>query len=809
MIVQDIRFGVRTLARKPGFTLVAVLTLALGIAATTALFSVVNSVLLQPLPYAQPERLVMLFEKSFPRNRERNVVCPANFLAWVDESRSFERLAAVAPAPIHLTGVENPEELSGIRVSADYFPILGVAPTLGRVFTPEEDQRGHNRVVVLSHRLWQRRFGGDPSVIGETMELGGFAHTILGVMPADFRNVSIQFRFGSRADLWLPIAFAAEARNWTGRYLAVLGSLESDISLTNAQAEMDTIAARLAETHPDRNKGWGVNVVPLQEQTVENVRPALLVLLGAVALVLLIACVNVANLLLARATERRREVAIRTSLGAGRARIVRQLLIESILLAVLGGSLGLGLAYFGTEALVQTLPDSARLPRQDEVRVDVWVLAFACGISMLSGILFGLVPALAASKTQLTETLKEGGARAGAGLRGLRLKNVLVVSEIALALVLLTGSGLLIRSFVAMSRVDSGVNPENVLTARLMLPSSRYPETHQQINFFNELFERLQSVPGVRSAGGINWLPFSGLRSATSFWPADRPEPPTDEKAVADIRIVSPEYFSTLKIPLLKGRLFNEQDHSEAPNALIVNQSMVERYFPNEDPMGKRLVYSWGDPISGEIVGVVGDVRHEGLVNDPRQAIYLPNAQLEQSFLHLVVRTETDPNALVPTLSRELRALDPDLPLADLRTLDEILTSSVSSRRLQMNALGLFAAIATALAAIGIYGVISYTVSQRFHEMGIRMALGAKPTDVMSLVVKRGTLLTMVGASLGIVLALATTRLLSSLLFGVTTTDVTTFISTPLLLAGVALLACLIPAYRAMKADPVDALRHE
>jgi putative ABC transport system permease protein len=664
-------------------------------------------------------------------------------------------------------------------------------------------------VVVLSHRLWQRRYGGDPDVIGKTVELGGFAHTVVGVMPADFRNVSMQFRIGSGADLWLPIAFAAEARSWSGRYLNVLGNLKSDISLTQAQAEMDTIAARLAETYPDRNKGWGVNVVPLHEQTVENVRPALLILLGAVALVLLIACVNVANLLLARATERGREVAIRTSLGAGRARIVRQLLTESVLLAVLGGLLGLGLAYFGTEAIFKTLPDSIALPRQDEVRIDGWVLAFSFGISMLSGMLFGLVPALTASKTELTETLKEGGARSGAGLRGLRLKNVLVISEMALALVLLTGSGLLIKSFMAMSRVDPGVDLKNVLTARLMLPSSRYPETHQQINFFNALFERLRSVPGVQSVGGINWLPFSGWRSATSFWHADRPEPPPDEKAVADIRIVSPEYFTTLRIPLLKGRSFNAQDHSEAPQVMIVNQAMAERFFPNEDPIGKRLIVSWGDPVAGEIVGVVGDVRHQGLVHDPSQAIYLPHAQFEQSFLHIVVRTETDPSAFVPTLSRELRALDPDLPLADLRNLDEILSSSVSSRRLQMNALSLFAALATALAAIGIYGVMSYTVSQRFHEMGIRMALGAKSADVMSLVVKRGILLTVVGASLGIVLAFATTRLLSNLLFGVTTTDTATFISTPVLLAAVSLIACLIPAYRAMKADPLDALRYE
>jgi putative ABC transport system permease protein len=531
--------------------------------------------------------------------------------------------------------------------------------------------------------------------------------------------------------------------------------------------------------------------------------------MGAVTLVLLIACVNVANLLLARATERRKEVAIRASLGAGRRRIIGQLLTESALLAVLGGILGLGLAYFGTEVLVQAIPDSVALPRQDEIGVDGWVAAFSFTISLLSGMAFGVAPALEAGETQLTETLKEGGQRAGAGRQSLRLKSALIVSEMALALVLLTGSGLLIRSFLSLSRVDSGVASARVLTARVMLPRSKYRESHQKVAFFNDLFERLQSVPGVQSVGGINWLPFSGLRSSSYFWPADRPEPPTDEKPSADIRIVSPDYFRALGVPLLQGRLFNDQDHAEAPRAFIINQTLARRFFPNDDPIGKRLVYSWGEEEEGQIVGVVGDVRHQGLAHDPRPAIYRPYMQEDQSFLHIVVRCDAEPYAMLPILSQELHALDPDQPLADIRTLDAILAASVSSRRLQMHTFSFFAAAATALAALGIYGVISYTVGRQFQEMGLRMALGAKPADILSLVVKRGLFLLVLGAFVGVALDFASTRLLSSLLFGVTTTDVTTFVSAPLLLIGIGLSACLIPAYRAMKVEPVVALRYE
>ncbi len=806
-MVQDLRVAIRSLLKRPSFSALAILTLALGIGATTTIFSIVNAVIVRPLPYSDPERLVMVFENSISGN-PKNVVAPANFLAWQDEAESYEYLAAFGNSPVHLTGVENPEELSALRVSASYFPALGMGAVLGRTFTQEEDRPGGERVAILSDRLWNRRFGGDTKIIGKRIELNQIPHTVVGVMPSDFHNVSMEFRIAGRAELWLPIAFDESARSWGGRYLHVIGLLDPGVPFDRAQSEMNTIATRLEQAFPDRNKGWGVNVVPLHEHTVGGIRPALVVLFGAVALVLLIGCVNVANLLLTRGAERQREIAIRSSLGASRARVLRQLLIESLLLAGAGGVLGLALGYMGAELLLPLLPQDISLPRRGEIHIDGWVAAFAFGVSLLSGMVFGLVPAWGASKTHLVENLKEGGARTSAGLHGHRFRGSLVAIEMALALVLLTGAGLLIKSLSNLSRVNPGITTENVVTARIVLPSSRYPE-HQKIAFFDRLFERLEALPGAGAIGGITWLPLSGMRSATSFWRGDQPEPPPDEQPTTDIRIISPTYFQTMGIPLLQGRLFDKRDRSDAPQVIIVNKTLADQFYPDEDPLGKQLVYSWGEPVVGEIVGIVGNVLHGGVDQESRPAVYRPYAQEQTGLLHVVVRTSSDPQQMVAPLARELHALDPDLPLASVRTLDEMLSSSVSTRRIQTTVLSLFAAAALLLAAIGIYGVISYSVSQRLQEMGIRMALGAQGSDVLKLVIQQGMGFTLLGALVGTVVALAASRLFTSLVFGVSTTDPAIYLSTLVFLIGIALVACWIPAKRATKIDPIVALRYE
>jgi putative ABC transport system permease protein len=803
---QDLRYGFRMLARNPGFTVVAVLTLALGIGANTAIFSVVNAVLLRPLPYHDPESLVMVWETDSNRNVNEEWVSPPNFLDWSSQNRVFQHMAAFTVRSFNLSGVEEPQRLEGYRVSASLFPLLGVEPALGRAFQSDEDRFGGLRVVLLSHGLWQRRFGADPQVIGRTLTLNDESVTIMGVMPPGFSFP------GREADLWVPMAFTATDKSTRGgHYLRVVGRLQPGITLDQAQAEMNTIARRLEREYPASNTGAGVNLVSLHEAVVSDVQPTLLVLLGAVGFMLLIVCANIANMLLARAVMREKEIAIRTALGAGRRRIVRQLLTENLLLALLGGVVGLLLALWGLDLLLLLNPGT--IPRLEETSIDTQVLGFALGISLLTGIVFGSVPAMRVSSPDLNETLKEGGRRP-AGASRHRLRSFLVLSEVALTLVLLIGAGLMINSFLRLQSIDPGFNPDNLLTMRVDLPGSKYAALHQRSMFYEQVLRNVESLPGVRSAGVISRLPLASQGGSVGLTIEGQLAPRAGEEQGANYRVISPSYFRTMGTPLLKGRDFSEQDTREAPRVVMINQAMARRYWPDKDPIGKRL--KLGRVSSNNpwltVVGVVGDLRQFELSTKPRPEIYLPYAQLHMFWAApraLVVRTASDPMGVVAVVRGEIWAVDEDQPVSNIMSMEQVISESVAKPRLYSVLMGLFGAVALVLAAIGIYGVISYTVSQRTHEIGIRMALGAQPRDIFRLVVGQGMGLVLIGVGIGLAASLALTRFLESMLFGVSATDPATFAGVTLLLAAVALLACYIPARRATKVDPLIALRYE
>jgi len=796
---QDIRYGVRMLLKHPGFTLIAVVALALGIGANSAIFSVVNAVVLRPLAYAEPERLVMVWEKRPRQNRERNPVSPADFFDWRNENKVFEQMAAVDARDFNLTGMDQPERILGSVVSANFFQTLGVAPLLGRAFLPEEDHLGANRVAVLSYGLWQRRFNSDPGIVGKTLALNGESYEVVGVMPARFQFLSSQF------ELWTPLVFSdAEASARGSHSLAVVARLKPSVKLEQARAEMDTIARRLEQQY-QVNAGHYTNVIPLHEAIVGNVRLALYVLLGAVGFVLLIACANVANLLLARAASRQKEIAVRTALGATRTRIVRQLLTESVLLSLVGGALGLLLAMWGVELLVALLPPEA--PRASEINLDGRVLGFTFAVSLLTGLVFGLAPALASSKPDLNDALKEGGRTAAGGFKRNRIRGLFVVAEVALALVLLIGAGLLIKSFMRLREVNPGFDPQNVLTMQLSVPKAKYPDNKQIAAFFQETLQRVGNVPGVTEAGAVSSLPLSGS-GATRFFAIDGgPPTPPGQGPNAGYDVASPGFFGALKIPLLNGRDFTERDNADAPPVVVINETMARRFWPGEDVIGKRLAIG-GQPWR-TIVGVVGDVRHSSLDAEPRPQMYFSYLQDTLPFMSLAVRTTTDPASMVAALRSEIHAIDKDQPVFAIKTMNEVLARSVSQRRLYMTLLGIFAGIALLLAAVGIYGVMSYSVTQRTHEIGIRMALGARSSDVLRLVVGQGMTLALVGVVAGLIAALAMTRVIASLLYGVSATDPATFAIVSVVLTTVALLACYIPARRATKVDPMIALRHE
>jgi len=807
-LFQDILFGARLLRKNPGFAAIVALTLSLGIGANTTIFSVVSAVMLRPLSYKDPDRLVVVWEHNRPRERANNVISPANFLDWQEQNSVLESMAAFVDFRANLTGMGDPEEIPIQIVTVNIFPLLGVDSRIGRVFSEDEGGEGAHPVVILSHGAWQRRFGGDPGVLGRALTLNGRDHAVVGVMPPDFQLYVRQGSFtNAPAELWMPYRFTAEHRIRRGRFMMAIARLKSGVSLTHARTEMDAIARRLEEQYPAFNSGWGVNVVPIHEQLVGDVRPALLVLMAAVGFVLLIGCANVANLLLARGAMRRREVALRAALGAGRGRIVRHLLTESTLLGLIGGACGILLAYMGVVILTAVMPHELR-PVTSEVRLDGVVLGFTLALSLLTGLGFGLAPALQASATQPAESLKQGS-RNPAGGRG-RLKNVLVAAEAGLAVVLLIAAGLMLQSFLRLEAINPGFDPDRLLTFRVSLPTAHYPQPAQSVAFFNRLIERLGALPGVRSSGGVVFLPFSGPGSATDFAVVGRPAPPPGQELVADVRVVHRDYFPTMGIPLLRGRLFTQREGTDPANVVIINETLAREIFPGEDPVGRKLVIDMSDENKAdEIVGVVGDVKHSTLDGRVRPMTYWPYPRYPFGFMTIVVRTEGNPAGLAAALRREVRALDKDQPVADLRTMEDLLAATVARPRFNAALLAGFAAMALILACVGIYSLMAYAVAQRTREIGVRMALGSRRRDVVRLVVGQGMTPVLWGAAAGVAAAWWLTRYMESLLYGVTATDARTFAAVPALLACAALLGCYIPARRAARIDPSAALRCE
>ncbi len=800
-IVSDLRFGTRLLLRSPGFTAVAVAALAIGIGANTAIFSVVNTLLIQQLPYGEPERLAVVWEHNIPRDRKNNVVSPGNYIHWREMNRVFEDIAAVGLTfNITLTGHGEPVEVPMQLVTASFFPIVGVPPARGRAFTAEED-RPQSRVVVISDRLWRTHLGSDPNVLNRGITLAGNSYTVVGVMPPGFSFLD------KTVDLWLPVGFPAEARTPRGRWLVTVAKLKPGVTFEQAQQDMTRVAGELTERFREFNTGWTARVVPLREQLTGDVRPALIVMLGAVAFVLLIACANVANLLLARATARQRELAVRAALGAGRGRIVRQLLAESLVLAAAGGVAGLGLAWWALQVLRTVVADRLPIQRLESVGIDGTVLAFTIAASVLSGLVFGLVPAFTASGAQLTESLKEGG-RTGTAARGKHARAVFVVVEVALALVLLVGAGLLIRSFERLMNVDLGFDTSQTVAMRVTLPQSQYRAPEQRIQFFDRLLARIDALPGVQSSGAVSFLPLAGLGAATSYEVVGQAAPPLGQEPVADVRVITNDYFTSMGIPLLRGRPFDERRPGDAQNKIIVNETLARRHWPGEDPIGKRLKVSWSDNREDEIVGVVGDVRMAELETEARATTYWPFARNPYTTMTITVRTGSA-TSVVPSIRTILRELDPNLALADIRTMDEVVSRSVAQRRLMMVVLGIFAGAALLLAAVGIYGVIAYSVTQRTQEIGIRVALGATSGDVLRMVVGNAAWLAAAGILIGGFAAFLLTKLMTDLLFEVQPFDPVTFAAVAAVLVTVALLASYLPGRRATRVDPVVALRAE
>jgi predicted permease len=799
---QDVRFGVRMLIKSPGFTIVAVIALALGIGANSAIFSVVNTVLLRPLPYKEPERLVMVWEDASKHGAPRDTPAVANYIDWRNQNQVFEGMAAMADQSFNLTGEGEPERIDGRRVSANLFNLLGVEPQLGRAFLTEEDQPGANRVVILSHGLWQRRFGSDVNIAGKPLTLNGESYTVAGVMPA-------YFQFPSReVELWVPIAFSSqEAANRGRHYLQVVARMKPGVTLQKAQAEMNTIAARLQQQYPDSNTGLGATVTSLHEHVAGDIKPALLVLLGAVGFVLLIACANVANLLLARSAVRQKEIALRAALGASRLRLVRQFLTESILLAAGGGLLGLLLSLWGVNILKTFIPQN--ISQAKAITIDGKVLAFTLLVSLLTGVIFGLAPALQASKFNLNETLKEGGRDSAAGSRSNRIRGLLVIAEVAVSLILLIGAGLLINSFMRLRNVDPGFRADNLLTMQVVLPALKYPDMARRAAFYTELVRRVEALPGVKSAAVTTNLPLYRQGNSIGISIEGRPDPVPGQELIAVTRVISPHYFRTMGIRLLQGREFGEQDRTGAPPVAVISETMARRFWPGEDPVGKRIRSAPTAPWI-TIIGIVNDVRQFELNADPKPQMYL---SYEQAGLFaprdLVVSTDVEPLSLAATVRKTVWEIDKDQPVSNIRTMDDILSESIGRQRFSVLLLGIFAALAMILAAVGLYGVMSYSVAQRTREIGIRMALGAQRRDVLKMVIGQGLKLVLIGVLIGLVAAFILTRVMTSLLFGVSATDPTTFITISLVLVSVAVLASYIPARRATRVDPMIALRYE
>jgi len=802
LLLQDVRYAVRLLFKRPLFATVAVVTLALGIGANTAIFSVVDAVLLAPLAYPEPDRLMMIWAINSSSNADQQPASVPDFDDLKEQSQTFDEIAASRSQAFNLTDGDEPERVGGARVSVNMFSALAVKPVVGRDFLESEGLAGAEPVVILSHSLWQQRYGSDPAIVGRALNIDGKSYTVVGVLPKGIHYPA------QDTDLYVPFIPQPNEIVRGARFLRVIGRLKKNVSPAEARAEMETIAGRVAVAYPATNTGWGIYLVPLHEQIVGRVRPALIVLLSAVGCVLLIACANVANLLLARAAARSSEFAIRAALGASRRQLVRQLLTESLVLSALGGVFGLLLAVWGVPFL--TGISAASIPRVESIGINLRVLGFTAIVSLVTGAVFGLAPALRSSGKQLTDALREGRRGSTGSILHQRLLSALVVSEVAIAMVLLVVAGLMIRSFLSISSVAPGFNPKGVITLGVGLPLSRYPGLQQQAIFYDKLVAQIRTLPGVESAASVIRLPMLGFNASTGFTVQGKPVQQGTEPN-ADYRAVTDDYFRTMNIPLLKGRDFTVRDSKDAPDAMIINEMLAERFFPGEDPVGKRIQI-FPDPTRWrEIVGVVGNVKLLGLDAETNPTIYVPYSQnpypnaLRNVFL--VARTSSDPKSLVASIRSELRSLDKDIPVSQVQTMEEVISGSLAQRRLSMSLLIVFAALAALLSAVGIYGVMAYIVAQRTHEIGIRMAMGAEQKDVIKMVLGDGAKLTLAGIGVGLTVAVGLTRFLQSLLYQVSATDAVTYASIALLLSVVALLASYIPARRAAKVDPMEALR--
>jgi len=811
--LHDLRYGFRILYKKIGFTIVAVVTLALGIGINSSIFSIVNAVLLRPLPYKEPNRIVEFWETNPIKGWNGDTIscAPANFLDWKEQNHSFEEMAAYLGgsqrgnnglSDFYLTGGDRPERLQGMQVTGEFFSVLGVPAELGRTLRPEETWKGNDLVVVLSHGLWERHFGSDPSVIGKTLQLNGSSYQIVGVMPSSF------YFAGKDAELWAPMGWERDkvAQQRRPHYVRVIARLKPGVTVAQARAEMTGIASRLEQQYPVTNKMMGVGLEVLQNWEVADTRLSLFVFLGAVAFVLLIACANVANLLLARSATRTKEFALRAALGAGRERIARQLLTESFLLSALGGVAGLILASICNRLVIAFSPGG--IPRLDEARLDFRVIAFTIGVSCLTAIVFGLVPAITASKTDLNDALKDAGQKGSTG-KGSRLRNALVVAEIALSLVLVIGAGLMIKSFMRLQQVNPGFDTSNVLTMVTSLPSEKYAKDAQIISFYDQVLARIKTLPGVQSAAAVMGLPPLGSAYTSDFTIEGRP--PEEYGKEVRHNPITPDYFQTMKIPMIAGRNFTDADTATSLPVVIVTQALAHRYFPNQDPIGQHMKFTKPEVDSTwyTIVGIVSDVKQEGVATESRPQVYEAFAQNDNSGMYLAIRTTGDPHNLVSAVLGEIRAVDKDLPPYDIKTMEEVMSLSVGKERFSMLLLAIFAGTALVLASVGIYGVMSYTMSQRTVEIGIRMALGAQRKNVLAMILGQGMLLVAIGLAIGGVTAFVATSAMKTLLFNVSTTDPIVFLLISLLLTLVAMLACFMPARRATKIDPIQALRFE
>ena len=803
-LLQDVRYGLRMLVKNPGFTTVAVITLALGIGANTAIFSVVNGVLLRPLPYREPDRVVVVMFRNL-KTGETFPLCDADFLDWQAQNQVFESVAAFSGSGFNLTGSGPPAHLFGDVVTAKFFSTLGVKPVLGRTFLPQEDKPGSPPVVVLSHSLWQERYGSDPNLIGQSIELNATGTTVIGIMPANFLP-------GSETRLWADLVIKPP-RHRGPYYLTGEARLKPGATMADARADLDAIHRRIEAENPLTNAHIAFQVTPLEDAIVGEVRPALLLLLGAVTFVLLIASANVAHLFLARATVREKEFSVRLALGASRSRLVLQLLTESILLAAVGGIFGLVIAKWGVRVLLALSPSN--LPRLHEIRMDGSVLGFTCVIALTSGILFGLSPAIQSGRAQLNESLKEGGRTGSGGPRRSRARNLLAVAEIAMSFVLLVGAGLMLKSFSRLETVSPGINPSDVLTAQIELPSQTYRDDNKVGKFYQRLLVKVEALPGAESAGVGMSLP-PNLLTVSDYFTVEGQRPVSErELGLADVISVSPDYFRALGVPLLEGRLFNDQDRQDRPKVVIINQTLARRNWPNESPIGKRLKLGGAERPNNpwkEVVGVVGDVKYSGLEAPPEMVLYEPYLQSAWSSMYLVVRTSRKmghPADLSRSIASAVWSLDKDVPVADLRTMEQRLSDSLGLPRFRTVLLVTFAIIALSLAVVGIYGILSYSVTERRHEIGIRVALGADHRRILKLVIRQGMALALTGVAIGIAGAVILTRFMSGLLYGVKPTDPLTFGAVAVILTVVALAAITIPARRAAKLDPMVALRHE